>query len=186
MKQEVSVGILWNKSCISGAVLGLFSAIFIFTSQLIGGMGSALAVSAISIILWIIKFAGCIWLMHFFMKKLDSGFRLTNRDTFRFGVMTALLSALIYSAVFLANVLFISPENVQQQLDTIMQMYSGMLDSNSMAVLEKMEGNYPRITFFYNVTYCFLYGTILSAILARNIPSRNPFENYEEESDSPR
>ena len=29
--------------------------------------------------------------------------------------------------------------------------------------------------FFINLFYCFIYGTILSAILSRNIPPRNPF-----------
>ena len=54
-----------------------------------------------------------------------------------------------------------------------------MLDSNSMAMLEKMEDAYPQIAFFSNLIYCFLYGTVLSAILSRNIPTRDPFANFE-------
>ena len=54
-----------------------------------------------------------------------------------------------------------------------------MLDSNSLAMLEKMEGSYPQISFFSNLIYCFLFGTVLSAILSRDIPSRDPFSNTE-------
>ena len=54
-----------------------------------------------------------------------------------------------------------------------------MLDSNSMSMLEKMEEDYPQISFFSTLIYCFLYGTVLSAILSRNIPERDPFANFE-------
>ena len=33
----------------------------------------------------------------------------------------------------------------------------------------------PTFSFFVNLFYCWLFGTVLSAILSRNIPSRNPF-----------
>ena len=116
----------------------------------------------------------------FFMKKLCSEFgEATNADTFKFGMATALLSALIYSAISLTNILFISPDLFSEQMSAAIQTYSSMLDSNSMAMLEKMEDSYPQISFFSNLIYCFLYGTVLSAILSRNIPARDPFANFE-------
>jgi hypothetical protein len=36
----------------------------------------------------------------------------------------------------------------------------------------------PQITFTINLLYCFVYGAILSLILSRNIPSNDPFANY--------
>ena len=33
----------------------------------------------------------------------------------------------------------------------------------------------PQVMFFSNLVYCFLYGTVLSAVLSRNIPPRDPF-----------
>jgi hypothetical protein len=35
------------------------------------------------------------------------------------------------------------------------------------------------VSFFTNLIYCFLFGVVLSAILSRNIPSRNPFADYQ-------
>jgi hypothetical protein len=42
------------------------------------------------------------------------------------------------------------------------------------AYIEKL----PQITFFSNLIYCTAYGTVLSFILSRNIPSRDPFADY--------
>ena len=159
MNQDLNVRILWSKAGISGAALGIVSGIFIFIG---------------------IKFIGCIWLMRFFMKKLCEEYgNATNADTFKFGMMTALLSSLIYSAINLANILFVSPDFFAAQMQEAIRSYSSMLDSNSMAMLEKMEDAYPQIAFFSNLIYCFLYGTVLSAILSRNIPVRDPFANFE-------
>lgn len=180
MNQDLNVRILWSKAGISGAALGIVSGIFIFIGQATGNIGSPAVATALSLVLWAIKFIGCIWLMRFFMKKLCEEYgNATNADTFKFGMMTALLSALIYSAINLANILFVSPDFFAAQMQEAIRSYSSMLDSNSMAMLEKMEDAYPQIAFFSNLIYCFLYGTVLSAILSRNIPVRDPFANFE-------
>lgn len=180
MNHDLNTRILWSKAGISGAALGIGSGIFIFIGQAAGNIGSPVAATALSFVLWAIKFTGCIWLMRFFMKRLCAEYGdATNAETFRFGMATALFSALIYSAVNLANIMFVSPDLFAAQMQEIMSSYSSMLDSNSMSMLEKMEEDYPQISFFSTLIYCFLYGTVLSAILSRNIPSRDPFANFE-------
>ena len=44
-----------------------------------------------------------------------------------------------------------------------------------MTAVEEMIPRTPTIMFLVNFLYCWLFGTSLSAILSRNIPSRNPF-----------
>ena len=111
MNQDLNVRILWSKAGISGAALGIVSGIFIFIGQATGNIGSPAVATALSLVLWAIKFIGCIWLMRFFMKKMCEEYgNASNADTFKFGMMTALLSALIYSAINLANILFVSPD----------------------------------------------------------------------------
>ena len=178
MDHAMNTRTLWSKAAVSGAALGIFSGIFIFLSA--GGIKQPVLSGIVSFVLWAVKFAGCIWLMQFFMKRLCREYgSATNADTFKFGMMTALLSALIYSAINLANILFVSPDFFAAQMQEAIRSYSSMLDSNSMAMLEKMEDAYPQIAFFSNLIYCFLYGTVLSAILSRNIPVRDPFANFE-------
>lgn len=184
MNQDITTRTLWSKAGVPGAILGVASGAFIFLSHAVSGIQSTVIATSLSMVLWAVKFGGCIWLMMFFMKKLcreTSG--VTNADTFKFGMAVSLFSALIYSALYLADILFISPDAFSSQMDTLMQSYSTMLDSNSMSVLEKMEENYPQISFFSNLIYCFLYGLVLSAILSRSIPRRDPFANYRQEPD---
>ena len=66
-------------------------------------------------------------------------------------------------------------------MDTVMQAYAQFMDSNSLSQMDKMLAKMPQITFFSNLIYCFIYGTVLSAILSRNIPSRDPFADYRPE-----
>ena len=63
-------------------------------------------------------------------------------------------------------------------MDMMMQQMGSMMDSNSMALMDSYMQRLPQITFFSNLIYCFVFGTVLSYILSRNIPSRDPFANY--------
>ena len=184
MDKNLSRGILWNKAAAAGLALGAVSSAYMFITQYLSSLGTSLWISGTNLILWSIKLIGCVWLMMFFMKKLCREYsQATNADTFKFGMLTALLSSLICSAIYLADVLFITPDLFSAQMDKMMQMYSSMMDSNSMAMLERMEDSYPQILFFSNLIYCFIYGTVLSAILSRSIPKNDPFASYGNEAD---
>ncbi len=180
MKEEISTKAIWNKAGISGAALGLISTAFMFITQAMGTSVTGFWALALSSVMWAAKFGGCIWLMMFFMKRLCREFdNVTGAETFKFGMATALLSALIYSAAYLANVTFIFPDIIEETFNTVLLSSAGMLDSNSMAMMEKMQENFPQTAFFSNLIYCFLYGTLLSSILSRIIPSRDPFAGYD-------
>lgn len=179
MKETVTGRILWNNAGKAGAVLGLVSAAFMFISQAMAGTGSPVVSTALNILLWTVKFVGCIWLMRFFMLRLCLRYDgVTNSVTMKYGAAIAFLSALIYSAFLLANLLFITPDLIDMQFDQMMQMYSGMLDSNSLTMMENMRESYPQIAFFTQLIYCFLYGTLLSFILSRYIPKNDPFADF--------
>ena len=118
-------------------------------------------------------------MMMFFMKKhVEAHPKLINRDTFNLGIATAFLSALVYSTAAFANVAFISGAELAEQMNMTMQQMSQLMDSNSMAMMDTLMQKLPQITFFSNLIYCTAFGTVLSFILSRNIPSRDPFANY--------
>ena len=180
MKQNVIQKNMWNTAGKAGLILGLVSAAFLFITQIIGQTEiRGFLNSILSFVLWTAKFVGCIWVMKFFMKKFVSeNGSVTNSDTFRLGMMMALLSALVYSAFTFANVAFISPDLFDEQMNMIMQQMGSMMDSNTQSIMETYMENLPEITFFTNLIYCFIYGMILSFILSRNIPSKDPFAEY--------
>ena len=101
-----------------------------------------------------------------------------NRTSFVFGMLVALFSAILVSAYTLANVLFISPESVDLLFDTVYNVMGPALDDNGRNAVEHLREIYPQYIFFATLIYCFIYGTILSAILSARIPSKDPFAEY--------
>ncbi|MBE6232586.1 MAG: DUF4199 domain-containing protein [Bacteroidales bacterium] len=171
---------VWNSAAACGLVLGLVSTAYMFATQLLSTSHIPAFISTIlNFLLWGIKFGGCIWLMKFFMNKFAKEYsEADNRTVFRMGLLTALLSAIVYAAASFFNAAYISADMFTEQYSQMMQQMAPMMDSNSMTMMKKMVENMPNITFFSNLIYCFLYGTILSAILSRNIPSKDPFADY--------
>ena len=173
---------LWNEGARAGLIFGAIAIAYMVINSFTGKLGAdgspllAGLISVLNLALWAGKFLGCIFLMRGLMRKLcEANPDALNGDTFLFGVITALLSALLYSAFYLAFVLFIQPDMLTNAYDTVLSSYSSMLDSNTMEQMENLRGSLPQMTFFTNLFWCVLYGTVLSAILSRNIPSRNPF-----------
>ena len=169
---------MWNTAAKAGLVLGLIPTAYMFITMWIAGNPGFLG-TVLSMILWIAKFVGCIWVMRFFMKQYAAAHpEIGNKDTFNFGMATALLSALVYSAAAFANAAFISGDAIAEQINLSLQQMSSMMDSNSMAMMDSFIQKLPQITFFSNLIYCTAFGTVLSFILSRNIPSRDPFADY--------
>lgn len=180
MEQNAEHANLWNSAGKAGLVLGAVSTVYLFVTQLISQTDiPVVAATLTNGVLWICKFAGCIWLMSYFMKRQVSVHKVSDRSKiFRFGMLTSLLSALVYAIFTYANITVISPDLFDTQMDQILQMYAPMLDSNTMNQVDDMLEIMPQMTFFSNLIYCFLYGTSVSFILSRNIPSKDPFADY--------
>jgi len=180
MERPFSRQDLWDAAGKAGLVLGLVSSAYILITPLLaklgGGTGMAFLTTILGFFLWAAKFAGCILLMKFFMKKFAAAHPgVDNSDTFKFGMLTALLSALIFSAFYMAYVTWIDPDTMERAMEAVQESYSSMLTAESLEMMENI--NMGVVGFFANLIYCFIFGTVLSAILSRNIPSRNPFAN---------
>lgn len=162
--------VIWSEAGMPGLVLGLVTAAFFYLTSFWSN-------PIVSTVVWIAKFAGCIYLMYFFMKKFVTIHKeANNSDSFKFGVVVALLSAFIYSISYYVFVVYIKPDTFELALNAVMENYSSFLDSNSLEQLENMIPKLPAIGLFANIIYCFVYGSIVSAIISRSVPSNNPFD----------
>jgi len=174
----------WDSASKAGLALGAVSIVYtlvsqLFTPDVISKIG-AFPTTLITMTLWVVKFAGCIWLMKFFLTRFAGSYSgMTRQDVFKQGAAAAFLSALIYSAFYFAYVSFINPEVFNEAMDTAIESYSSFMDSNTSAMMEQLKGKLPMISFVSNLIYCSIYGSVLSSILSRNIVSDNPFENTE-------
>ena len=169
--------IIWESAGKAGLVLGGVSIVYLLLTMLLGKVaenGSAILMGLVNGLLWLAKFIACIYLMRLFMRKFAAAEPDADRNrVFRFGMITALLSALLYSAFYRAYVSFIAPDTFSQALDILAD--NPMMDSNSMSAVEEMIPRMPTISFFGNLIYCWLFGTILSAIFSASIRPQNPF-----------
>ena len=172
--------IVWNAAMRSGLVLGGISIAYFLVNILMGklpeGKAVAVLVNVSGILLWVAKIVACIWLFkHFMLKFSAANPDADNRDTFRFGNATALLSALLFSALYLAWVTLVNPDMFTESMETALQAYQGVFSSDQLDAMEEIAPKMPTFTFFANLVYCWLFGLVLSAIFSRNIPPRNPF-----------
>ena len=167
-----------NSAGSAGLVLGGISIAYLLLGWVINLTGiHGILGGLLSGILWLAKFIVCIWLMNYFMKKYyASNPGCTHGELFKFGFYVAVCSAVLYSAGYLAYSLFLAPEMISEAMDQVMESYSSMLDSNSMESISNMMDKMPQISFFTNLIYCTLFGTILSAIFSAKIAPSNPFE----------
>lgn len=169
--------IMWESAGKAGLVLGGVSIVYLLLTMLLGKVaenGPAVLMGLVNGLLWLAKFIACIYLLRLFMRKFAAAEPEADRNrVFRFGMITALLSALLYSAFYLAYVSFIAPDTFSQALDILAD--NPMMDSNSMSAVEEMIPRMPTISFFGNLIYCWLFGTILSAIFSASIRPQNPF-----------
>jgi len=176
--------IVWNDALRSGLVLGgisiVYTVINMLMAKLQGGAAVSVLVNVSGVLLWVLKFYLCIRLFKVFMQKFAANNKdVTNSDTFRFGFATAILSALLYSAFYLAWVTFIQPDTFTEAIDVAREAYSGILPADQLDAFDEMAPKLPSMMFFANLIYCTLFGTVLSAIFSRNIPSSNPFSESE-------
>lgn len=166
----------WNAAGKAGLIFGVIPVVHMYLNRgLVTPETNYYLGTAIHWILRIAKFIGCIWLMKHVMSEFVSRHTdADNSDTFRLGMTIAFLSALIFSAFSFADIAYISPDLYKNMMEAL----SPMMSEDELDMFKELTQRLPQITFFKNLIYCFIYGTVLSFILSRSIPSRNPFENY--------
>ena len=177
MEQNLIRTNMWNIAARYGLVLGVIASIYSLSTTLMADLeNSAMLVRLITGILWTAKLVGCIWLMRYAMVSyVKSSDKISNADTFKLGVTTAVLSALVFAAFTFANISYISADLFDLQMEQAMTQMAPMMDSNSRAMVDTVLQNMPQISFFSNLIYCSIYGIVLAAVLSRNIPSKDPF-----------
>ena len=73
----------------------------------------------------------------------------------------------------MAYVSFIEPDTFEKTLEMLQD--NPMLGAAQMDSLEELIPRMPTLSFFVNLVWCWLFGTVLAAIFSRNIPPQNPF-----------
>ena len=167
-----------NESGKAGLVLAAVAILFFVVSALLGKIeGGGFFVGLLGFIAWAGKVALCIWLMFKYLREFAGKNEKDRSRTFRFGMMIALCSAIVYAGFYLLYVTVIAPDFFEGAFDKALQMYSSMMTSDQLDQIANLESSMPTISFFTNLIWCWLFGTIVSAIASSNIcGADNPFK----------
>ena len=164
---------LWNEAGRVGFVFGGFSSLCLLLREGASLTGSTFLVQAAAIILWAVEFFGCILLMKKYMLDLRDKYEgVSMVDTYRFGRRVGLLSGLILAAVSAVIVMKIPQETMATLLDEVNTAFAssmGSMGRMSEDELGRIGDKLPLYMFIFRWIYCFLYGSLLSAIMSRYI-----------------
>jgi len=175
---------LWNEAGRVGFVFGGFSSACLLLKEGAGLTDSMFLVQAATIILWAVEFFGCILLMKKYMLDLRDKFDgVTMVDAYRFGRRVALLSGLILAAVDAVLIMKLPQDTVASVVDELTASVSAQLGSGYEDEIGRVVDRLPLYVFIFQWLYCFLYGSLLSAIMSRYIFMQDYFPNGRDDGD---
>lgn len=174
MEQSTIRSNMWNEAAKYGLIFGAISTAYLYTGHLLAALGvSGSFGSVLGFALWAAKFVGCIKLMQHVMRKFKGDNPGADRsDIFKLGALIAALSALVYSIVTVADMLYIFPEYYRTVYGIVIEEYAKILPAHQMEDLKMMLTEAPKFSFIGNVIYCTIFGTVLSFILSRSYPPK--------------
>ncbi|MBO4595903.1 MAG: DUF4199 domain-containing protein [Bacteroidales bacterium] len=166
---EIEQKSVWSEAGRTGLVLGGISIAYFLLTIVVPKIGNAFAVSVISFLLWGLKLFLCIYMLHRFLKTEAAENGGERKRTFRYGMAIAVCSALLYSGFCLAWTTFVQPDFYADAFEAAIQMYSGFMPQETLDMMANMESSMPTLTFFTNLIWCWLFGTVASAIISSSI-----------------
>ena len=184
MKPTLDNKAIWNEAAFSGMLFGLVSIGCLMGKEAAAMSGKAFLTSLGAIVLWAVGFFGCILLMKKRMMLLkDKYYNVQINDSYRFGRRVALLSGLLVAS---ANALIVL-KMPAETMDTFVGAFTAQqnLTSSQMEAFDKVVDHFPLITFISKWVYCFLYGTVLSAIMSRYVFIKRLFDGPSQEDQGP-
>lgn len=168
---------IWSAAALPGIILGAVSIAYLLICHFCGNISSPILQSLLTVLLWVAKFGGSLYLLYWFTKRytleLDEA---APADAFKFGMVLALLSAFVYSAFYFVYAQFIAPDIFEAGFDMINESYSQYMDQAAIDEILNMKPDFPKMLFVVNLVYCWLFGTVASSFFARSIVPSNPFK----------
>ena len=176
---------LWNEAAKAGAYFGAVSVGCLALKEWAGTSGSTFLIQAASIILWAVEFFGCILLMKKYMLDFRDKYEgVTVIDVYQFGRRVALLSGLILASVDAFITMKVSPETMESVVTELNTVVASKMGSGFEGEVGRFVDRLPLYTFIFRWLYCFLYGSLLSAIMARYIFLQGPFQGGDDSIDN--
>ena len=152
----------WSTAATSGLLLALITIIIALVQAVIHPG------KAVSLLLWVVKLTGSIYLLYYFIKEYSTSFDLfTYKDGFVYGTLVSIFSSLICACYLFLHYTVIFKEAIAEQIEYVL----GILQNSNPQAVEtfiNMEGSLPQIITIVSLIYYTLFGVIASAIIANS------------------
>lgn len=176
MKKEFLSSVSWNSAAVAGLVMGVATIVLDYLPMLPTLLGGDSVIGNLLVgVFKIIKIIACVYLFRILMLRFFNSVRTDYAKLQHYGLKIALFSSIVVAGFSLVQILVINPEMMTNMIQEIQNTYQNLMDSNTMAAMEKMISKLPVITFFSSLIYCYLWGWILSTTFARRLFPVNPF-----------
>ena len=170
MKKEFSSSVSWNNAAVSGLVMAIATIILDYLPTLALAIGiNGFFGSFVLFLIKIAKIVACIYVFRLLMLRFFNSYEVDYTRFQRYGLKLAFFSSILVAGFSILQMLVISPETMTQVIQEVQSSYQNLMDSNTMAAMEKMLSKLPAITFFFSLLYCYLWGWILSTTFARRL-----------------
>ncbi|MEG0890494.1 MAG: DUF4199 domain-containing protein [Bacteroidales bacterium] len=166
----------WSSAALNGLLLSIITIVYSLLVSVLEPKGF------ISILLWIVKFTGCIALLYYFMKQYSTSFNsITYGQSFNYGFILCAFSAIICSCFAFLSLTFIFPNQIDLVTEQIQQAMSAQnMDSDQEAKFEDWMKRLPELTMFFSLIYYIIFGAIASSIIANYTKKVDPFAKKQE------
>lgn len=161
----------WSSAALNGLLLSVVTIIYSLLISVIEPKGF------VAILLWIVKFSGCIYLLYYFMKQYSTPFdTISYGQSFNYGFILCTFSAIVCSCFAFLSLTLIFPNQQTLITEQIQQtMSSQNLNSDQEQMFEKWMTKLPELTMFFSIIYYIIFGAIASSLIANYTKKTDPF-----------
>lgn len=167
----------WQSAALDGLLLSLATVIASLI-QSIFSPGTALAM-----LLWLVKFGTCQYLLYYFMKQYATQFNtITYGESFRYGAMVSVFSSIVCASFAFISMTFLFPGDMDKAIEAFNNIVAtGNYSSEEEQMLVGISERLPQVILFWSLIYYSIYGVIVSAIIANFTKKTNPFSEEQNE-----
>lgn len=161
----------WNSAAINGL---LFSLITIIASLL----QSAFKIEGImSILLWCVKFGGCVYLLYYYMKQYSKTAEVVSYgETFRYGLALCVFSSIVCTCYMFISITWLFPETIDVAMEQIQAVVAtGEYTSEQEDAIFNVADRLPQLSIITCLIYYIVMGVVMSSIIANFTKKTDPF-----------
>lgn len=171
----------WQLAAIDGLVLSSITIIVTLLTNILGNNTNII----VSMLIWVVKFGGSLYLLYYLMKKYSSTQEtISYGKSFGYGFLVCLFSSIVCACFIYISMEFIFPEQTETAIKQTQQLIAGYPEEQK-DMFSKILNNYTYYILFGQLIYLTIFGAIASSIIANYTKKSNPFENSDiSENDS--